>query len=194
MLARLGVCWYPGGITLARFPCPCVERLRKRYGGHCSPVKALQFIDSGNRAVSCSAGDCCIVQWKIVQEAQVLEIRKEKKVPAVVLHGDVSAKSADMCDICRRIKCTDSTHDIPEKSKALRKSVAAGGSYRGERDEAEESEGTPQVCQCRLYSYFCARSGAADLTLLAFPSYLWNQRCLKRLGGQAKIRHPCPWK
>jgi hypothetical protein len=29
---------------------------------------------------------------------------------------------------------------------------------------------------------------------LAFPSYLWNQRCLKRLGGQAKIRHPCPWK
>ncbi len=183
MLARLGVCWYPGGITLARFPCPCVERLRKRYGGHCSPVKALQFIDSGNRAVSCSAGDCCIVQWRIVQEAQALEIRKEKKVPAVVLHGDVSAKSADMCDICRRIKCTDSTHDIPEKSKALRKSVAAGGSYRGERDEAEESEGTPQVCQCRLYSYFCARSGAADLTLLAFPSYLWNQRCLKRLGG-----------
>ena len=50
-------------IKLARFPCPSLDRRRKSYPGHCSPLQAVQFIDNGHRVASCSIVDCSVLQW-----------------------------------------------------------------------------------------------------------------------------------
>ena len=186
-------CWSPGGITLARFPCPSLERLRKRYGGHCSPIKALQFIDNCNRVASCSVEDSSIVQWRMAQEVQVPEVKKVEKVPEVVLHGDVSAASADLCAICRNVNCTDSTHEVAEKSKALRKSVSAGGGYRGDRDEAHEDDGIPQVRRFCFSSNLLPMICSSSTDVLGMSQLPWESTMFEAIGWSGGHEAPMPW-
>lgn len=131
-------------ITLARFPCPSLDRLRKTYSGHCSPIKAVQFIDNCNRLVTCGVGDSSIVQWRVGQDPEVIVKPEVVKKPPVVLHGDVSSKSASWCAVCREVNCENPNHGGLETANAVKEMVAGGGSYRGDKEEGHGEAGIPQ--------------------------------------------------
>jgi len=132
-------------ITLARFPCPSLNRTRKVFSGHCSPIRAVQFINNCSRVATCSEDDSCIIQWKVVQEPERIVMKKEIKEPVIVLHGDVSAKSAKLCAVCHDPSCQDLTHGDSVPAKAIKDSGTGAGGYQGDREEGQEEDGIPQL-------------------------------------------------
>ena len=110
-----------GRISLTRFPCPSVETTRKTFVGHCSPVNAVKFIDNFQRVASCGVGDCSIVQWRVVQQPEVPEVRVVVIEPDIVLHGDVSAKVEASCAVCLDAMCRG--HDDASEESATAQAV-----------------------------------------------------------------------
>ena len=104
-------------IYLAKFPCPSLQRIRKTVQGHCSPIKAVQFIDGGNRVASCGVGDSSIIQWRLFQEPGRIVVKEEQDGPIVVLHGDVYSKSAEKCAICFDDYCLNPKNCLEKNEK-----------------------------------------------------------------------------